>query len=80
MLMNHPDSPANGIGRMANRSGLAVNADQAAISGVESIENADKGGFSSAIFPDDTVNMARHDLQVDVPVCMNVTETLINSG
>ena len=62
MLMNHPDSPANGIGRMANRSGLAVNADQAAIGGVKSIENADKGGFSSAIFPDDTVNMARHDL------------------
>ncbi len=80
MLMHHADPLADGIGRIADGGGLAIDPDGAAVGAVKAVKNADEGGFAGTVLADNPVDMARHDCQADVPVRVNVTKTLVDIG
>ena len=80
MLMHHADPLADGVGRIADRGGLAIDPYGAAIGAVKAVENADEGGFAGTILADNPVDMAGHHFQADIPVRVNVTKTLVDIG
>ena len=80
MLMHHADAQPDGRIGIADPDRRAIDADFAIIGLIKPVENGHKRGLASAIFPDNTVNSAFFDAQMNVAIGVNCTKPLINSN
>ena len=79
MLVNHADTRCDrGLGAI-DFDRFPIHQNRAAIGFVKAIEDAHQGRFSGAVFADDTVNGARWNRQVYVPVGFDRAEGLADA-
>src|SRR5438045_2068652 len=59
---------------------LAVDVSLAGVGGVEAVEDRHQRRFAGAVFPDDAVDGATRDLEIDVAVGPDGAEALVNAS
>ena len=68
VLEHHADAEAARGARIGDSRGRAVEDDLPLVGREDAVDHLDEGGFAGAVFPEQGVNLARLDAQVDVVV------------
>ncbi len=74
--MNHPDAKADGIQRRPESHLLPVNVDPAFVGLEQPEQDLHQGGLAGAVLPQDGVDLARTNLEVDVIIGDDPGESL----
>ena len=78
MLMDHADAGGDGVVRRPDRGRLSAHQDLAAVGMIEAVEDRHQRRLAGAILADNAVDGPALDLQIDVAVGANGTETLVD--
>src|SRR5690606_7529520 len=78
VLVHHADTQRQRMAAVGNGLAGAVDADRAAVSGVEPIKNGHQGGFAGPVFADNTVDGAASDVEIDILVRLNGAKALVD--
>src|SRR5688572_30738962 len=78
MLVDHADAQGEGVAGIGDGMWHPVDADFAAVGGVEAIEDRHQRRFAGAVLADDAVDRAAPDAKVDVLVGVDGTEMLVD--
>ena len=78
MLVDHADACGDGLLRPPDHPLFAIDADGAGIGLVKAVEDIHQGRFAGTILPDDSVNRAGADLEIDILVRPVAAEALID--
>ena len=78
VLVHHADAERQGMAAVGDGVFGAIDADDAAIGGVEAIKDRHQGRFARAVLPHDAVDGAALDGEIDVPIGVNRAEPLVD--
>ena len=79
VLMHHADAGFDRRLAVADGDGLAVDADLPAVGVIEAVDDRHQGRFAGAVFPDDAVDGAPGDGQMNVAVGLHRAEFLVDA-
>ena len=76
MLMDHTDAVAIGVRRVPDYRFFSVHIDPALVGEIDTGEHVHKGGFAAAVFPQQGQDFSPVNVQPDLVVCHNRSESL----
>jgi hypothetical protein len=79
-LVDHRDSEALGLDRRSDRDRPSLQFDRSGVRLRHPENDLHQGALASAVFADDGVNLAGHDLEVDLLECADAGVGLGNVG
>ena len=65
VLVDHADAPADGVGRIVDRDGRAIEEDLAGVGRGQSVQDVHERGLAGPVLAEQGVDLTRPDLEVD---------------